>query len=188
MGRWLNVGCGTHRAPAPWHNVDVVRKVGPDVPERDRIDPDEVVDPDKPLPFDDESCDRVLLSHVLEHIPWEDVPAFLVDVRRVLADELLVVGPDVYRCIQSYKDGAEPWSIVTSVIEHKDYPADMAAWPGAPHHWNCHEARVMEALNRCGFNATPVIDYGLLRDWPVVQFNPRWQFAIVARSDERPLP
>lgn len=168
--------------------MDVVRRVGPGVPARDVIDPDQVIDPNTPLPFADESCERVFLSHVLEHIPWEDVPRFLVDVRRLAVAEVCIVGPDVYRCIQSYKDGLEPWSILTSVLEHKDYPDDMAAWPGAPHHWNCHEARVMEALNRCGFNAQPVYDDALLDSWPVVAWNRRWQFAILARSDERPLP
>lgn len=183
---WINVGCGTHNAPKPWINLDVVRRL--DCPERDRVDPDQIVDPDAPLPFDDQSCERVFLSHVLEHVPWEQVPEFLVDIRRVAAAEVMIVGPDVYRCIDAYKRGVEPWSILTSVLEHKDYPDDMADWPGAPHHWNCHEARVMEALNRCGFNAQPVLDDAELADWPVVAFNRNWQFAIVARSDERPLP
>lgn len=183
----LNIGCGTHRAPAPWWNIDVVRRDGPGVPRRDVIDPDQIVDPGKPLPFDDESCERVFCSHVLEHVPWEDVPAFLIDVRRVLIGELLIVGPDVYRCIQSYKEGHEPWSMVATVMEHKDFPDDMRDWPGAPHHWNCHEARVMEVLNRCGFNAQPVLDDADLREWPLVGWNRRWQFAIVARSDERAL-
>lgn len=183
---WLNVGCGTHRAPGPWWNVDTVLRL--DCPPADIIDPDQVIDPGKPLPFDDGSCDRVLLSHVLEHVPWEDVPAFLLDVRRVASDEVLIVGPDVYRCIQAYADGTEPWSMIATVLEHKDFPADMEAWPGAPHHWNCHEARVMEALNRCGFNAQPVLDDRLLSSWPVLSWNRRWQFAIVARSDERPVP
>lgn len=182
---WLNVGCGTHRAPAPWWNVDVVRRL--DCPERDIIDPDQLVEPGKPLPFDETSCERVLLSHVLEHVPWEDVPAFLIDVRRVLRDELLIVGPDVYKTIQSWHAGREPWSMVATVLEHKDYPDDMAHWPGAPHHWNCHEARVMEALNRCGFNAQPVLDDRELEGWPLVGFDRDWQFAVVARSDERPL-
>lgn len=185
---WANIGCGTHKAPPPWVNVDTVRHDGPDVPARDRVEPDVIVVPGEPLPFPDASCERIFCGHVLEHIPWEQVGGFLVDVRRILRDELLIVGPDVYRAINAYKQGVEPWSIITSVLEHKDWPADMAAWPGAPHHWCCHEARVMEALNRCGFNAQPVINYAELDGWPVVQFNPNWQFAIIARSDERALP
>lgn len=182
---WLNVGCGTHRAPPPWWNVDTVRRVGPDVPAAVTVDPDQIIDPTQPLPFDEESCERVMMSHVLEHVPWEQVPAFLLDVRRVASAEVLILGPDVYRSIEAYKQGLEPWSLLQSVLEHKDYPDDMAAWPGAPHHWNCHEARVIEALNRTGWHAQPVLDDAILGDWPVVAWNPRWQFAVIARSDGR---
>lgn len=183
---WLNVGSGTHNAPHPWHNVDTVKRL--DCADVDRIDPDQIIDPDLPLPFDDGSCDRVMLSHVLEHVPWEQVPAFLADVRRVASDEVLIVGPDCYRVIDAYKRGVEPWSMVQTVLEHKDYPPDMADWPGAPHHWNCHEARVIEALNRGGWHAQPILDHSILEAWPVVAFDPDWQFAIIARSDGRPLP
>jgi hypothetical protein len=183
---WLNIGCGTHLAPKPWHNIDTVRRVGPDVPAAVTVNPDQVVNPAEPLPFDEASCERVMLSHVLEHVPWEAVPGFLLDVRRVASAEVLILGPDVYRTIEAYKRGEEPWSILQSVLEHKDYPDDMAEWPGAPHHWNCHEARVIEALNRTGWHAQPVLDDRILADWPVVQWNPRWQFAVIARSDGRP--
>lgn len=176
---WLNVGCGTHLAPKPWHNIDTVRIMGPDVLPLDAINPDEIVDPDKPLPYDDSSCDRVLLSHVLEHVPWEAVPDFLRDVRRVASGEVLIVGPDAYRTIEAYKAGKEPWTIVKSVLEHKNYPDDMKDWPGAPHHWNCHEDRVLEALRRTGWSAEPA-DQSILGDWPVVAWNARWQFAVLA--------
>lgn len=188
MGMWLNVGCGTHKAPEPWWNIDTVRRVGPDIAAAVTVDPDQVIDPADPLPFDDGSCERVFLSHVLEHIPWEALPDFLRDVRRVAAAEVLIVGPDCYRVIEAYKQGLEPWSIVQSVLEHKDYPDDMAAWPGAPHHWNCHEARVIEALNRTGWHAVSVLDDADLAGWPVVAWNRRWQFAVMARSDGRALP
>jgi predicted SAM-dependent methyltransferase len=176
-GIWLNVGCGTHYAPPPWWNIDTVKN--------DEVHPDQVIDPNAPLPFEDKSCDRVLLSHVLEHVPWEQVPAFLADIRRIARAEVLVVGPDTYRVIQSYADGTEPWSIVTSVIEHKDHPDDMLTWPGAPHHWNCHEARVHQVATRAGFHAAPVLDHEILNDWPVVAWNPRWQFALMLRDCER---
>lgn len=182
---WLNVGCGTHRAPAPWHNIDTVRHVGAGIPALDVVNPDQIVDPDLPLPFPDASCDRIMCSHVLEHVPWEHLPDFLLDVRRVSDGEVLFLGPDIYRAINAYKQGTEPWSIVATVLEHKDWPDDMAAWPGAPHHWNCHEARVMAALARTGWNAQPILDDADLADWPVVAWNPRWQFAVIARSNQR---
>lgn len=177
---WLNVGCGTHRAPDPWWNIDTIRLVGGHIPAAERIDPDEIVDPGKPLPYDDGSCERVFLSHVLEHIPWEGVPDFLRDVRRVASGKIMLVGPDTYRTIEAYRAGTEPWHIVEAVLEHKAYPDDMAEWPGALHHWNCHEARVLEVLARTGWDATP-IDDAELDGWPVVGWNRRWQFAITAR-------
>lgn len=167
---WLNVGCGTHRAPAPWWNIDTVI--------RDDIRPDQLVDPDGPLPFDTGSCDRVLLSHVLEHVPWEQVPSFLRDVRRVCSGTALVVGPDVHRTIRAYKAGEVHWELVTSVLEHKDWPDDMAGWPGAPHHWNSHESRVVEALTRTGWSVCPASDEDLA-DWPLVGWSRSWQFALV---------
>ena len=179
-GIWLNVGCGTHLAPEPWWNIDGHRDA--------EVRPDQLIDPEAPLPFDDKSCDRVFLSHVLEHVPWEVVPTFLNDVRRIARAEVMIVGPDTYRVIEAYKKGTEPWSIVASVLEHKNHPDDMAHWPGAPHHWNCHEARVAEVLTRSGFHAMPVLDTeAMCRDWPVVGWNPRWQFALVARNTERTL-
>lgn len=169
---WINVGCGTHRAPAPWINLDSH--------DGDNVHPDVLVTPGAPLPFDDDSCDRILLSHVLEHIPWEGLPTFLTDIRRVACGEVLVVGPDVYRTIEGYRAGRLPWSLVASVMEHKDYPDDMAAWPGAPHHWNCHEARVSSMLDRVGFTVEPVLNDADLDGWPVVGWARSWQFALIA--------
>lgn len=178
---WLNVGCGTHRAPAPWWNIDTVQRL--DAPTGDTINPDQIINPDQPLPFPDNSCDRILLSHVLEHVPWEQVPTFLDDIHRLATGPVLLVGPDAYRCIHAYAAGQEPWYLLASVLEHKNYPPDMADWPGAPHHWNCHEARVVEALHRGGWTTRPATDTDL-SDWPVVAWNARWQFAVVAHPQK----
>src|SRR5690606_34485613 len=103
----LNVGCGPHRADPPWINLDVV--------DNDTTHPDIVVDPDRPLKqWRAKTVDAVYLGHVLEHIPWAGVQAFLTDVRRVLkvGGRLCVVGPDVHKAIEGYRTGAEPWHIV----------------------------------------------------------------------------
>lgn len=171
---WINVGCGTHRAPDPWVNLDHH--------DGDGVHPDVITTPGEPLPYGNGTCERVMLSHVLEHIPWETLPAFLTDVRRVACGEILVVGPDLYRTIEAWHQGKLPWSLVGSVMEHKDYPDDMAGWPGAPHHWNCHESRVAAVLDRVGFSVVPVLDDALLREWPVVGWSRLWQFALIARG------
>jgi len=179
MSIWVNAGCGTHLAPKPWVNTDTVMK-----PEYNTT-PDLIVKEDDPFPFDDDSVDRIMLSHVLEHVPWEHVPFFLTEVRRAIKPdgEVLCVGPDAYKIIKSWSAGNEPWEILTSVLEHRDWPPDMLEWPGAPHHWNCHDERVRAALSRSGFTYE-VPDVNLMRgnSWPVVGWNPNWQFALLARK------
>lgn len=174
---WLNVGCGTHNAPAPWWNIDVVSD--PSV----AVVPDEVV-PRGPLPYPDVSVQRVMLSHVLEHQPWHRVVPFLRDVLRVLVagGEVCVIGPDVHRTIERWKAGAEPWHMVESVMEHANGRGDIdGPWPEARHHWNCTEDRVVLGLEVAGFasiSRVPVPSPDLGR-WPT--FGPApWQCAALA--------
>src|SRR5215471_2064517 len=58
VNAWLNVGCGTHRAPEPWVNVDVI--------DNDEVHPDVIRQPGEPMPFADGSAARVFAGHVLE--------------------------------------------------------------------------------------------------------------------------
>lgn len=173
---WVNVGCGTHPAAAPWINLDTHTN--------EQVHPDVLVTPGAPLPFDDGGADRVFLGHVLEHVPWRDVPDFLADVRRVLDGDLLVVGPDTFRTLDRWKAGQEPWHIVEAVLEHVG-PPSLETWPANGHHWNCHEQRVVEVLELAGFtDVTPLtVDWGEIEghgDWPHVGAAP-WQFAVAAR-------
>lgn len=144
----LNAGCGTHYAKG-WVNTDVWSS--------DTTKPDVVVAPGEAYPFEDNYFDGVFLGHVLEHIPWPEVPAFLDDISRVTKPgaPILVVGPDVYKTIQRWKEGQEPWWMVESVLEHQDRnwqpEREGEWWDGAHHHWNCHEARVEKLLNGMGF-------------------------------------
>lgn len=174
---WLNVGCGTHLAPAPWVNTDTR--------ETDNTHPDVIVPAGEPFPFDDGSCDRVMLSHVLEHVPWPAVPGFLAEVRRVLDGQLLVVGPDTHRTLARWKRDEEPWWLVESVLEHARPPDNDHGWPEASHHWNCHEGRVLDVLSRAGFTDLHVLDVFHTEDmvggdWPIVS-PAAWQFAMCAR-------
>lgn len=180
---WLNIGCGTHRAPDPWVNVDVV--------DNDEVHPDVLRDPDGPLPFDDGTAERVFAGHVFEHMAWPVVPEFLADIRRVLAPggELLIVGPDVIRAIRRWRDGDEPWEIVLTVLEHvHNYGFEtFEQWPNARHWWNCHEERMFRVVEQSGMFGTverlspptEVVWDGWLPPWPVVGIAP-WQFAVRA--------
>ena len=152
----LNAGCGTHYAKG-WVNTDVWVS--------DTTTPDVQVIPGEPYPFEDNTFDAAFLGHVIEHIPWDKVSAFLKDISRIVKPNapILVVGPDVFKTIERWKGGFEPWWMVESVIEHRDmnYQPERTAeqWDGAPHHWNCHEKRVEKLLEMVGFlNITNVFN------------------------------
>lgn len=152
----LNAGCGTHYAQG-WVNTDVW--------ETETTRPDVRVTPGEPYPFEDNTFDAAFLGHVLEHIPWVEVPTFLKDISRIVKPgaPLLVVGPDVFKTIKRWKEGFEPWHMVLSTMEHLDmnYQPDRESewWDGAHHHWNCHEERVQRLLDSCGFlNITNIFD------------------------------
>lgn len=144
----LNAGCGTHYAQG-WVNTDVWVS--------DTTTPDVQVVPKQPYPFEDDTFDAVFMGHVIEHIPWNDVPRFLKDMSRVAKPNapMLIVGPDVFKTIKRWKNGEEPWYMVRSVMEHLDmnYQPDRETewWDGAHHHWNCHEERVEALIRSIGF-------------------------------------
>lgn len=172
----VNVGCGPHRAPAPWWNLDLV--------DNDVVHPDQVVEPDDWLPFPVHSLERIYLGHILEHVPWSDVPGFLGAVRAGLTGggEVCIVGPDVNRTLASWHFDVVPWSLVERVLEHAEPQPDLGDWPGARHEWNCTEQRVADALTAAGFvdvRPTPIDPYAL-EGWPVVSFD-TWQCAVIAR-------
>lgn len=68
---------------------------------------------------------------------------------------ILLVGPDVLKTIQRWKDGHEPWHMVLSTIEDQDrnfQPArEHETWDGAHHYWNCSHQRVWVLLEKLGF-------------------------------------
>lgn len=178
----LNIGCGPHRAPAPWWNLDVIHAPELDPP----IVPDQVVTESLVVTFGAESVERIYLGHVIEHVAWDRLPDFLRDVYDVLAPggEVMVVGPDVLRAIIRHQAGVEPMSLVLSTLEDATFPADGWEWDGARHQWNAHEARVVGALSRFGGFETvePVgMESHRLDAWPVVS-RVKWQCAVWARK------
>ena len=111
---------------------------------------------------------------------------------------ILIVGPDVYRTIQRWHEGQEPWHMVVSTMEHQDVNFQPGRegedWVEAAHHWNCHEERVASLLTRLGKDYTsyshiipndangkewfdPVTNI----TWPVVG-KYFWQFALLTHA------
>lgn len=190
----LNLGCGPHYADG-WVNVDRITT------EYINSDGDpEVIRPDveanvlEGLPFESGVADEIYLGHVLEHIPWSQVPDVLFEVRRVLAPggQLCVVGPDLHLTIKGWRegkwhdiDGDGGYWLVESVMEHSAmFMAGGEAWEGARHQWNCFEKRASDVVEHAGFSRQWSYT-GRLADlrvdgWPLVA-DTEWQFGFVAQ-------
>ena len=182
----LNAGCGTHYAKG-WVNTDVW--------ENEETKPDIRVKPGEPYPFPDDHFDAVFMGHVIEHIDWPSLPAFLMEMTRVAKPDapMLLVGPDVYRTIQLWHENKQPWWLVESVMEHQEVAPEHLKnhewWDGATHHWNCHEQRVADLLSQLGFTEIQSVSEQMPSGnnwpdpeckwliWPVVQ-KADWQFGL----------
>ncbi|OGJ15628.1 MAG: hypothetical protein A2632_00390 [Candidatus Pacebacteria bacterium RIFCSPHIGHO2_01_FULL_46_16] len=69
----LNLGCGAQHKPGYW-NVDIDPS----------LNPDEVIDLRKPLPYITNSVQSILLQDVLEHLTKEDGLSLLTECARIL--------------------------------------------------------------------------------------------------------
>lgn len=134
------------------------------------------------------------MGHLLEHVDWGHVTTFLADrVTPALVDdgELAIVGPDVYRAIHGWHNGANDWDWVVATLEDCDAqfdlqgePTDNATegWPEARHKWNAYEDRVFRvvqlALPDWNVRAVPIAEE-YLREYPVVAYT-HYQCAVIA--------
>lgn len=181
----INVGCGTHRAPAPWINLDLI--------DSDELNtkPDYVIS-DAAHPLDAfDAVERVYLGHVLEHFEWDAVVPFLKYLHVHTTDdaEVLAVGPDALRSIRLYgqQSPAVPWNIIEAVIEDADpFVRNEPVIVGQRHCWNSHEQRILRAFEEAGWEYVQAVpmESMMLRpvqpsDWPVVS-QVEWQCAVFA--------
>lgn len=160
----LNLASGTHPTDLPgWVNVDLPW--------------DGVVDPDVygdafALPFRTGSFEAAYVGHVLEHVPWGDLPAMLGEVRRVLAPGAVVavVGPDIELAIAT----CQPEWLLRAIDT-------LGGGPGG-HKWVATETLTVEAL-RAVFPTAAAVPVGRVAppEWPNVSTAP-WQCAALAHA------
>lgn len=176
----LNIGCGSFSAHG-WHNIDVI--------ETAEIRPDEIVEHGK-IPAG--PWGRIYCGHVLEHMPWAEVPAWLAYLADHLAPDgqIMIVGPDIPRSLLAWHAGVLPWSWVAGALEDSaSHQVSSEQWDEARHHWNCSESRIVEAAELAGLRAIPqgVLDDGSLTPsiaadgWPLVSRQPGQCAVLVTR-------
>lgn len=162
----LNIGCGEFPAKS-WLNVDLTHDSA-----------DLKHDVTTGLPAVGEPITRIYAGHVLEHLPYEDLPRILAAWREsadIYAEtRLAVVGPEC--------DWAE------QMIARAQLPADAygpiryggGRWTGDVHLWRSTEGATAEVLRQAGWRpeVTDTITLSC-QGWPITA-HVNWQFALLA--------
>jgi len=75
------------------------------------------------LPYKDNSVDRVLAEHVVEHLPLVDEQPFFLEARRVLKEgaDLVIEVPDMEWLCQRFLEGADNFTTFYKVGEPAHY-------------------------------------------------------------------
>jgi SAM-dependent methyltransferase len=124
----LNVGCGDWRPKDPWINIDNLYNAFPEGhPERSkligRLDLESNYinhDITTPWPFENESVDGIVMSHVLEHFVMKQAIDIMVETRRVLkpGGVLRINVPDASYFRQVYsEDNRNNWTRLFEIAD-----------------------------------------------------------------------
>lgn len=162
----LNVGCGEFPR-AGWLNVDLTH------PSADLLH-----DVTTGLPAAGEPITRIYAGHVLEHLPYEDLPGVLASWRDSAdiyeATRLAVVGPEC-DWAERMVGRAQISAPMFRQIEH-----GAGRWVGDLHLWRSTEGATADALLAGGWTCEPVSTIDLAVDgWPITA-HVGWQFALLA--------
>jgi hypothetical protein len=121
------------------------------------------------LPLADGSMSRAYCGHVLEHLEFDtELPATLLEIRRVLDGPLCIVGPDYDRALAN----PEWHPLIPGIVDGAD------RWPGDKHQWLSSGPKTLDAVLPI-FPSAQEVDITTLSDWPLVD-DVGWQFAIIA--------
>lgn len=164
----VNLGCGD-RYVNGWVNVDHDGS-----PHRKDVS----LDITKKLPWKSDEILHVFMGHVLEHLTQAQSKSLLRRLRPLVQPigQILIVGPDI--------------EVATSMAEAGTLDVSLDSlrfggrrWPGDDHKWECTSTRIVALLKDTGWR--DIQDEGIdnvAAFWPVADRNPKWQFAITARS------
>ena len=130
------------------------------------------------IPLKDGSVEAIYTSHLLEHIPYEQLIAFLRECRRLLkpGGELLVCVPNARYYIDAYVAGEvfrprdEWWSPASvntnSCIDQLNYIAYM----GGEHHYLFDTENLVNTLLSGGFAKAELRNFDIELDMPIRDF------------------
>jgi ADP-heptose:LPS heptosyltransferase len=120
-GRILDIGCGPYKTFPHWTGVDNGHHWG-NIGAFEKIETAEKLDI-----FSSRSCDGVFSSHLLEHIPYENVPNTLREWTRVI------------------KDGGH---LMLYLPDEDEYPKVGHKYANADHKWDINYAKLMSQMDK----------------------------------------
>lgn len=174
----LNVGCGPCAAPG-WINADARAGQGVDL----------VGDIRSGLALDSDSMQYIVAIHVLQDLPYTDIPIALKELRRVLvAEGVLRLGlPDLDRAIRAYLSGDHAYFYVPDCDAHSigTKLVTQLVWYGSvrtPLTFDCMEEWLLREgfhdIRRCAFRRT----LSRYPDIVTLDNRPRESFFVEARK------
>jgi len=120
----LNLACSANRPPKPFINIDILKsQFSETTREREQIDAEKnyvEADLTKGIPFEDNSCDGIFLSHFIEHLDAQQAVALVKECKRVLmtGGVMMVSVPDATYFKNVYpRDKNENWQELFGVTD-----------------------------------------------------------------------
>lgn len=185
----LNLGAGACRPGEPWTNLDNLHEtLLPGTPERANLDAEtNYVNHDitKTLPFEDNTFDGILMSHVLEHFDCQEGVSIMRECYRTLkhGGELVVSVPNP-RTFYTLEEYDTPENAV-EVFGEPIHPGDGEITFFGYALWNRFHKSIIDSFSlwayfrRAGFVSSNIIDQNGQLDREVYRQLNRLKFSLV---------